>query len=304
MADVNGLKLTNDAFGHLVGDKILTTFAEVLKQVCRKDDVIARTGGDEFVILLPKTDSLSTEQIVNRIRENLTNKVILNVNLSVSFGWKTKNHSHESFNIIYKQAEDDMYRHKLFEGKSFKGKTIKLIINTLYEKYPAEKVHSEQVSELCKRIGQSLGLSQDDVNELEMAGLLHDIGKIGIEEVWNKPRKLDEAEWQVVKRHPEIGYQILRSVTEFANIAEAVLAHHERLDGKGYPRGIKGSVIPFMSKILSIADAYETMTRKQIYREPLSVKAAVLELKKGAGVQFDGDIARVFVEKVLGEKWD
>lgn len=304
MADVNGLKLTNDAFGHLVGDKILTTFAEVLKQVCREDDVIARTGGDEFVILLPKTDSLLAEQMVKRIRENLSNKVIHKMHLSVSFGWKTKNDRNESFDIIYKQAEDDMYRHKLFEGRSFKGKTIKLIINTLYEKYPEEKVHSEQVSKLCKQIGQSLGLSQDDINELGMAGLLHDIGKIGIDEVWNKSRKLDEAEWEVVKRHPEIGYQILRSVTEFADIAEAVLAHHERLDGKGYPRGIKGSVIPFMSKILAIVDAYDTMTRKQIYRESLSVKEAILELKKGASFQFDADIARIFVEKVLGEKWD
>lgn len=305
VADVNGLKLTNDAFGHLVGDKLLTTLSKVLMQECRENDVVARVGGDEFVILLPRTDSVMAEQIVKRIKAAIVKKKADKVNLSVSFGWKTKEYVDQDFNGIYKLAEDDMYRHKLFEGKSFKDKTLKLITNMLYEKFPEEKLHGERVSELCKAIGRELQLSENDINELGALGLLHDIGKIGVDEaIMNKQNELSEDEWRAVKRHPEIGYQILRSVSEFAGIAEAVLAHHEREDGKGYPKGIHGSLIPLMAKILSIATAYDSMINPHIYENAVTVEEAIREIKKNAGTQFNIEIAKVFVEKVLKQKWD
>lgn len=300
MADVNGLKLTNDAFGHVFGDRLLITFANILKKECRNNDISARIGGDEFVILLPRTNSIQAEKIVDRIQSVLKNTMVDNMNLSVSFGWKTKYRVNEEFDEIYKQAEDAMYRRKLLVGKSYKSDTLKLITKSLYEKSIREQLHCERVSSYCRNIGLAMGMDSDDINELGLIGLLHDIGKVGINaEILNRSGPLSEEEWEDIKRHPEIGYHILRSVNEFAEIAEYVLAHHERIDGKGYPNGLYGSEIPLKSKILHIAEAFEVMTGDYPYRSRLTVAEAISELKSNAGTQFDDVTLHIFIEKVL-----
>ncbi|CQR74633.1 Cyclic di-GMP phosphodiesterase response regulator RpfG [Sporomusa ovata DSM 2662] len=304
MADVNGLKLTNDAFGHLAGDQLIKGIADILKKECRIDDIVARIGGDEFMLVLPNTDSAEAERIVHRINVSIGNTKINNTILSVSFGWGTKDQDNKDITQIYMQAEDHMYRNKLSESTSMKSETIKLITKTLYEKNEREQHHSERVSEFCKNIGIALGLGSNEVNELKIAGLLHDIGKIGINEnILNKPETLNAYEWVEIKRHPEIGYQILRSINEFSRVAEFVLAHHERIDGKGYPRGLINNEIPLQSKILIIADAYDAMTTDKIYQAALSEETAIKELKNNAGKQVDADVARVFVEQVLKKVW-
>ncbi len=304
MADVNGLKLTNDAFGHVFGDRMLVAIAEILKRECRLGDVIARIGGDEFILLLQRTNSLQAEKIVNRIQDIMSNTMVDNVRLSVSFGWKTKYLLTEEFDDIYKQAEDAMYRRKMLEGKSYKSETIKLISQSLYEKCKWEQKHCENVSVLCRELGTALGMDADDVNELGLTGLLHDIGKIGINpDILNKTEELTEEEWQEIKRHPEIGYHILRSVNEFAELAEYVLAHHERIDRKGYPYGLSGEDIPRKAKILHIAEAYENMTGEYSYRKKMSPEDAIRELKRNAGLEFDVELVRVFIEKVLKKEY-
>jgi HD-GYP domain-containing protein (c-di-GMP phosphodiesterase class II) len=136
-----------------------------------------------------------------------------------------------------------------------------------------------------------------------MAGLLHDIGKIGIDEnLLNKRGKLTELEWSDMKRHPEIGYHILRSVNEFAPIAKYVLHHHERIDGKGYPRQLKDEEIPMQSKIISIADAYDAMTSHRPYREDLSLSEVVAEFKSNSGSQFDSEILKIFIDQILKQR--
>lgn len=305
MADVNGLKLTNDAFGHIAGDKLIKRIGEILRKECRTDDIAARVGGDEFVLLLPKTSSAEAEKIVQRINVAINNTKIDHTILSVSFGWGTKNEMSEEITNVYTQAEDDMYRHKLSESTSMKNETIKLITKTLYEKNEIEQHHCERVSELCRNIGTALGLSSDEVNELAIAGLLHDIGNIAIDgKLLTEPGKLTQEEWIDIKRHPEIGYQILRSVNKFSHIAEFVLSHHERLDGSGYPRGLKDKEIPLQSKILFIAEAYDAMINDRIYKPACLPEVAIKELKANANLQFDAHIAQVFVEKVLKRKWD
>ena len=304
MADVNGLKLTNDAFGHVLGDKILISFANIIKRECRSGDIIARIGGDEFILLLPKTNTQQAGKIVDRIQNVLSNTIIDKVVLSVAFGWKTKYSDSENFDEVFKLAEDAMYRRKLLEGKSYKSDTIKLITKSLYEKSPVEKEHSENVSKLCSDIGHALGLHSEDISELSLTGILHDIGKIDIDEnILSKPGKLTKAEYDIVKRHSEIGYQILSSVNEFAEIAEYILAQHERLDGKGYPKGLLAGDIPMKSKILMVADAYDDMTRNHSYREALQVAEAVKELQDNSGTQFDEYIVRIFIDKVLHEMY-
>lgn len=302
MADVNGLKLINDAFGHLAGDKLIKEIAEVFKKEFTQDEIIARVGGDEFVILLPKTDSEKAQEIVQSIKKAIRNQKIDNIILSVSLGWATKYEFNKEITKIYIEAEDQMYRNKLIESNIMKKKTIELIIKTFHENNEMEKCHCERVSELCASTANALGLSQDEVNKIKMAGLLHDIGKIGIDEkILNKTEKLEDNEWLQIKRHSEIGYQLLKSSNEFSYISELVLAHHERWDGKGYPRGLKGDEIPFISRIIAIAGAYDAMTSERKHHSPLTSEAALEELQKNAGTQFDAELVNIFVNKVIKE---
>ena len=303
LADVNGLKLTNDAFGHSLGDNLLKNVAQIFKKECRTEDVIARIGGDEFVFLLPKTDGNEAQKIIERINHQISEKQRENIICSVSFGWATKHHLKEDIRKVFMRAEDYMYRNKLAESTSMRNETIKLITKTLYQKNRREQLHCERVSKLCELIGNAMKLSPDSVRELKMAGLLHDIGKIGIDEsLLNKKTKLTEAEWSDMKRHPEIGYHILRSVNEFAPIAKYVLHHHERIDGLGYPRQLRGEEIPTQSKIICIADAYDAMTSHRPYRNDLSLSEVIAELKKNSGSQFDEEILKVFIDQILKQR--
>ncbi|MEG0641143.1 MAG: diguanylate cyclase [Clostridium sp.] len=304
MADVNGLKLTNDAFGHLVGDELLKKFSEILKKEFNSDDIIARIGGDEFVILLPQTDSIQAEEIVKRIKSNIAAEKTDKSILSVSLGWATKIDINEEFEKIYMKAEEYMYRRKLLESLSMKNDTIKLITKRLYDKNSLAQQHCERVSKLCCSIGLELGLSVAQVEELRVLGLLYDIGKIGInEDILNNTRKYNGIEYSQIKRHPEIGYQILKSVNQFSNIAEYVLAHHEMVNGRGYPRNLKGDEIPLQSRILSIAKDYDRMIYGYLGPTKLSEDEAIQELIRNSGSEFDTDICKVFVEKVLHKSW-
>ncbi|MFZ5351868.1 MAG: HD domain-containing phosphohydrolase [Bacillota bacterium] len=305
MADVNGLKLINDSFGHSMGDKLLKKVAEVLEKSCRADDIISRIGGDEFVILMPNVDSNEAEQIVKRIRQISSKERVASLELSISFGWETKYHEEENILDILKKAEDYMYKKKLFEGPSMRSKTIGAIINTLHEKNKREEQHSHRVSAYCQSMGKAIALSDDQVQELKTVGLLHDIGKIAIDEnILNKPERLSKDEWDEIKKHPEIGYRILSSVNDMAEMADYVLAHHERWDGGGYPKGLKGDEIPLKSRIITIADAFDAMTCERAYRSAMSEDYAVSELIKNAGTQFDPLLVKIFVEKVLGKAYN
>lgn len=302
MADVNGLKLINDSFGHVMGDELLKKVAEVIKKGCRTNDIIARLGGDEFVIILSKTNAFETEKIIKRIKDLSLKEKVGSIDISISFGYETKNNEEENNQEIFKKAEDHMYKKKLFESPSMRGKTMSAIINTLHEKNKREEAHSHRVSALCKSMGEVLGMPEHDIEELKTVGLLHDIGKIAINEnILNKTGNLTDDEWKEIKRHPEIGYRILSTVNDMSDMANYVLYHHERWDGKGYPKGLKGEEIPFVSRIITIADAYDAMTSERSYRGALSDEIVIAELQRNAGIQFDPELSSVFIEKVLGE---
>ncbi|WMJ89086.1 HD domain-containing phosphohydrolase [Anaerocolumna sp. MB42-C2] len=300
MADMNGLKLINDSFGHVVGDQALKKTAELLTRVCKNSDIVVRHGGDEFVIILPKTDGLEAEQIIEQINNRALDEKIHSINISISLGYQTKNHPDEDITEIYKKAEAHMYKQKLDKSPAIKRKIIDTIINTVNEKNEFEAIHSVRVSELCEKMGEALGLSNNKIELLKKLGYFHDIGKISInEEILYKQGKLTEVEWKSVMCHSEIGYRILSTVNGMAEMAEFVLAHHERWDGSGYPKGLKGMDIPFLSRIIAIADAYDAMTSGRSYKAPITKEAAVMELKRNAGTQFDPELVTEFIEKVL-----
>ncbi|MGI6711377.1 MAG: PAS domain S-box protein [Bacillota bacterium] len=301
--DVNGLKLTNDAFGHKMGDKLLRRVACIMTKACRKGDIIARIGGDEFAILLPKTDISQAKKIKANIINEASKTTLDSVVVSLSIGCAVKEKIDQDIDEIYLQAENYMYKNKLKSGKRMRNQTIETVIRNINSKYDNEQIHNERVSQYCEAIGVAMGLSKKEINDIKTAGILHDIGKIMVPaELLSKPAKLLKKEFELIKKHPETGYHILKSVDEYAALAEYVLYHHERWDGKGYPEGLKGEEIPLISRIISVADAYEAMTAKRPYKKNKSKEEAIAELKKCAGTQFDSEIVHLFVEKVLNDK--
>ncbi|QIB69538.1 diguanylate cyclase [Aminipila butyrica] len=300
MADVNGLKLTNDAFGHAMGDELLRRVAKILKAQCGKEGVVARVGGDEFTLLLPRTTLEETEACMKRIHQAIAMETFNDIIISVSIGADTKQSPEDSIDQVIMRAEKQMYAKKITESQSMRNRTIQAILHALNEKNERERIHSEKVSKLSREIGEKMGLGVEVLRELETAGLMHDIGKIIIsDDILNKPGKLTPDEYQEIKKHPACGYQILRSVDAYSSLAEHVLYHHERWDGTGYPHGLSGTDIPLLSRIITVADAFEAMTAKRPYKEPISAEAAKEELVRQAGRQFDPEVVQIFVETVL-----
>lgn len=296
VGDVNGLKLINDSFGHVIGDKLLIKVSKIIESVAREQDSIARVGGDEFVLILPRTSSLEAENLANQISKLSSLEQIEAVQVSVSLGWETKISDFQKIPEIMKKAEDHLYKRKLLEGPSIRGKTIQTILCTLHEKNKREEEHSYRVSSICENMGIALEMGDTHIKELKQVGLLHDIGKIAIDEAMlNKEGKLTEEEWIEITRHPEIGYRILSTVNEMAEIACFILAHHERWDGGGYPKGLRGEEIPLQSRIIALADSFDAMISDRAYRKAMRIEDALEEIRKNAGTQFDPMLAEVFL---------
>ncbi len=272
-----------------------------MREECRSDEIVARYGGDEFVILLPKTDVSEAEKLARRLKQSIEQQKVWNLDLSVSIGWDAKTNADSSFSQVISDAETYMYQKKIVEHQSKRSLVIKSILNTLVVKSPREEEHAQRVSQYCEQIGSAYGLSYDQVKTLASAGELHDIGKIATDKhVLDKVSQLTGDEWREIKKHPETGYRILSTASEFANLADAIIAHHERWDGNGYPKGLQGEGIPFMARVIAVADAFDAMTSDRPYRPAMSMQEAAIEMNKYAGTQFDPEIVQVFLTKVLG----
>ncbi|MDW2798295.1 HD-GYP domain-containing protein, partial [Clostridium boliviensis] len=251
-------------------------------------------------IFSPGTSEMEIRQMISAMGNMVKIQTVNKIMLSISFGYSIKSSSKDTITEVLKKAEDFMYRKKLMESPSMRGKTIYTIMAALHEKNFREEQHSLRVSELCEKMGKALELQEDDIKELKTVGLLHDIGKVAIEEgILNKNGKLDVNEWGEMKKHPEIGYRILSTVNELSEMADYVLAHHEHWDGSGYPKGLKGGEIPIQSRIIAIADAYDAMISERSYRHALPKEIAVSELQKGAGTQFCKEYVSIFIDKVI-----
>jgi len=305
MGDLNGLKLVNDTFGHEQGDRLLCRTAKLLEKCCRADDIIARWGGDEFSILLPRTSEKEAEEFVNRIKSECikTNNNKTPVNLAI--GYSTKVSPDKNIQEIIKESDDHMYRHKLLEDKSTSRSVVSIIERAMFERSDETEKHTIRVSELSLSIGCSIGLVESSLDELVLLASLHDIGKIAIpENILKKKGPLTEEDWKIIKKHSEIGYDIALTSVRLASLADDILSHHERWDGTGYPQGLKGADIPLASRIISITDAYDVMTHDRPYRKAISKVEAIAEIKRCSGTQFDPELIIKFSEIMEKENLD
>ncbi len=294
--DVNGLKITNDALGHDVGDELLILVSKELVKQLGFDSFVARTGGDEFTIILPKTTKEEAEEIIKQVRTKFQNTRFHHVTISVSMGLATKKKDEDIYEVI-KEAETNMYANKLIEAVVHGGRMIKTFQRVLYQKFPEQEMHAKRVSELSVKIGKKLGLDELGLKRLETAALLHDVGKISIiDSVLTKTGKLTEEDKKALRKHPEIGYRIMATIPEYSTYADYVLSHHEHYDGSGYPRGIKGDEIPLGAKIISLANVYDSMTNKRPHKTQTVHQFAVSEIKSRSNTQFDPVVVKAFLD--------
>jgi diguanylate cyclase (GGDEF)-like protein/PAS domain S-box-containing protein len=296
ICDLNGLKLVNDTFGYSEGDKLLKRVAKILKYCSRKEDIVARWGGDEFFILLPRSTAAEVEEVLYKIRKICASTKDQKIPLNMSMGISARTSQEQGFREAIKEAEDNMYTNKLLERKSIYNSIITSFERMLWEKSHETKDHAERLKGMILRLGNSISLPQSKLDELVLLSTLHDIGKVAVpDSILMKKGKLNRDEWKVIKRHPEIGYNIAKSTPQIAMVAEDILSHHEWWDGSGYPQNLKGDEIPVNSRITSIVDAYDVMTMGRPYKEPIPVEDAKEELKRCAGSQFSPILVDKFV---------
>jgi diguanylate cyclase (GGDEF)-like protein/putative nucleotidyltransferase with HDIG domain len=364
LMDLDRFKFVNDFYGHLEGDVVLQRVGHILEQNCRRSDVVARYGGDEFVILMPETAVEQARQLANKLRGWIASDPLLrDKNITASFGiaafpvhgstpqeliqvadssmYLSK---HQGGNLVSSAEQGDPNDRKRWKKdvlEAYLGVTLKRLFSTGPEAFeeiyrrleqftrslseqggdgagdalpPAvvETVtslafaidakdhytqgHSQKVSAYAVMIAQALGLTPAELEEIRLAGLLHDIGKVGIPEaILNKSGPLDASEWETMKTHTDLGARILEPLKPMTRIREMVRHHHEFYDGTGYPQRLEGEQIPYGARVIAIADAYDTITSERTYKKARTPEDAFAELERCAANQFDPEIVRVFI---------
>ena len=317
MMDVDRFKLFNDTYGHHAGDNVLRQVAEVLTRAFGTAGIIGRYGGDEFMVILPETDREGAVSVVNRLLEDLSQERVrtgsgddipLEISIGVAICPDDSKHKEELLACV----ESSLYEVKQSSGASsvmaqsgpsrvvlFKNAPMRLL-DTLVQavdlKDSYTRKHSQQNAELAVELGRAIGLSEGVQSALRTAGLLHDVGKIGVpDRILKKPGPLTNEEKVTMRQHVVLSTLIVQGVPNQRDISDAVACHHERWDGTGYPRGLKGTDIPLLGRIMAVVDAYSAMILDRPYRKALTHREAVAELRGGAGAQFTPDLVELFI---------
>ncbi|HCT63423.1 MAG TPA: hypothetical protein DIC19_04920 [Erysipelotrichaceae bacterium] len=306
IADINGVRLINDAFGYKEGDQLIIQAASILKQSCGRDALVFRTGGDEFTVLIPHHHESNLHELINHIKYqvDLYNEQLDNtaLNLSLSLGSAIRTDINVSIEQVMKEAVESLHKNKLLDRKSHFSSVLSSMQATMIAKSEETEEHTGRLAAYVRKMGEWLNLNQSQMDNLILLSMLHDIGKIGIpEHILHKPGKLTDEEWIIMRKHTEIGHRIALASPELHSIAPYILTHHERWDGKGYPKGIKADDIPLLARILSIVDAYDAMTQDRVYRKGMPREDAINELRRCAGSQFDPSLVDLFITHVLYE---
>jgi diguanylate cyclase (GGDEF)-like protein len=305
--DLDGLKLINDTIGHAEGDQYLKAGADLLKSAIRSSDTLARVGGDEFVLLLPRTTRLVAEMLLDRVRDQVEayNLVHKGLPLSISLGLGLCESADSTLEEAFRVADNKMYTHKLQQGKQARAKIISSLLVSLFERGNLDEGDREQVRDLAVRLGRASNLEASRITELDLLARVYDLGKVSLPDsvlhgnLRRKEGELTEAERETVNRHPETGYRIATASPELVTVADMILKHHENFDGSGYPLGLKGEEIPLENRILSIAIAYSAMTSQRLYAQTFTHEEALAELQRCAGSQFDPVLVETFLQLVI-----
>jgi diguanylate cyclase (GGDEF)-like protein len=316
MMDVDDLKLINDEFGHQIGDVCLRAFGRVMNQQAGEHNITARIGGDEFAIIMPGADRKDADKLAWSIWEALAKEAICetehaSIFLGVSIGTGGYPWGGNTLDEIIRWADTKLYANKL-ERKGFKrqvesqaddsrlvGAVVDVLSSALDIRDKMTHRHARRVARMSAFVARELKMSEREVLEIEYAAALHDIGKIGVaDSILRKAAALDHDEWQEMKRHSELGHQILSGIDFLHPSSEIVFSHHERFDGSGYPRGLKGEEIHIGARVFAVVDAYDAMTSRRPYREALSRDDALEEIMRNSGTQFDPDVVSAFLAMV------
>ena len=326
--DIDHFKQINDRHGHAMGDRILKACAKLLRSHLRASDLICRYGGDEIVVALPSSDAeatcLTAQRILTAVRQhdfsNGPKELSITVSIGAACGTPMPGQSLEE---MIMRADQALYRIKrsgrdglAFEnsgnasaaeagqsavsGKGVRGQPGRLSFDVLMAMLDArEKAtadHCKRVAKMAGALARAMALPPDQIEFITRGALLHDIGKIAIPDmILLKPSRLTAEERKIVQEHPEIGYDILQHSPEFKSFSEVVRSHHERLDGSGYPRGLKGAQICIGARILAVADTYDAMRAGRPYAAPRPAEVTLGEIQRGRGVQFDTDVVDALV---------
>lgn len=321
--DIDFFKKINDTYGHLMGDVVIRRIAQALKGQVRDCDIVARYGGEEFAILLPQTDLKGAYIVAERIRQRVRDMVfqtedrdpIPAVTISVGVAQLRKPDSLTSF---LERADQALYRAKHGGRNAVCCEEDTPVLSEIQERAQTQRVafltavaematevalkdayrsdYADQLTSLARTFGAAVGLSDHQQHDLIMAAGLHHIGKVALPvELLAKNEALDEREWALVKAHPQLAQQLIGQIAGMGSVSEAILYHHERWDGKGYPYGLKGEQIPLVSRVLAVIDCYIAMVNDRPYRKALTLDAARAAILEGRATQFDPAIVDAFM---------
>ncbi len=319
MLDLNNFKLFNDTYGHMAGDQVLKTVAKALADTCPKTSIIARYGGDEFILALPGLDGDRSEEVAHALSAKLADLGFTKsdddrkIPITLSAGIASYPVDAKMHHDLLALADTNLYTAKSTEegvtrineqqrqNRALRGEgsfeVLDALVTAVDNKDRYTRKHSEDVTEYALWIAEDLGLSQETMRVVRIAGLLHDVGKIGVpSDVLKKPGRLTPEEFEIIKRHPRLGELIVSAIPGMEPIVDGVRCHHERWDGQGYPDQLAGEDIPFLGRLLAVADAFSAMTTDRPYRKGMSWEVALEQIEQNKGTQFDPHLAEVFMK--------
>ncbi|MCQ2545725.1 MAG: diguanylate cyclase, partial [Clostridia bacterium] len=295
--DINGLSIINNTYGRTAGDQLIAELADRLRKDFPVGTYFIRGTDANLIAICNNAKELDVNKIMNGVRASFSGTFQYSVVVVKSQG--------TSIVKAIEEAENNVAIWKLMDKESIRSETLNSLISALKECDPDTEAHVQRTQNMGIELSRRIGLPDSEEVNLALLCVLHDIGKIGIPlEILNKPGKLTDEEWELMKTHVDKGYEIAMSSTDYAPIAKAIRHHHERWDGNGYPDGLSKETIPILSRFIAVIDAYDAMISKRPYKRTLSREEAVHELLKNAGTQFDPKVVNEFVQMVTQDDVD
>lgn len=299
LVNVNGLGVLNSLMGREQGDMIMNRTAAITQAVVGKEVYIARLENGNLAAILLKTTGTTAANLGREIRTLVRRDTTLGIRFDAEFGIAEVSERQPDFLLAIQEAESSLKNRKMLSGNSHESPIIQSLTQTLLESDFETEAHVERTRAASRAIAVTMGLTDRQSSALELLCLLHDVGKVAIpNDILLKPGKLTQEEWEIMKTHTDKGYRIAMTSPELRDIAELILHHHERWDGKGYPSGLQGEDIPLLDRIITVLDSYDVMTHDRPYHKAISMEAAKEELLRCSGTQFDPRVVECFLQSL------